>query len=89
VVVGFSYHFDNYVRKDPVCIRHSIEYRTRLVQYLKDHSFKASARPEHLPDDDFLYLTKAKFLPGGGGFSSLIEEICGGHGGQVFLVKQD
>jgi hypothetical protein len=56
---------------------------------LKDHSFKASARPEHLPDDDFLYLTKAKFLPGGGGFSSLIAEICGGHGGQVFLVNQD
>ena len=103
VVVGFSYHLFNhqnrfglwnhglhdYVRKT-VWVRRSIEYRTRLVQYFKDHGFNASARPEHLPDDDFLYMTKARFfVPGGGGFSSVIAEICGRHGGQVFWVKQD
>jgi len=89
VVVGYSYHLPNH-RHRKVSVRRSIEYRTRLVQYFKDHGFDATARPEHLPDEDFLYMTKAKFfVPGGGGFSRMIKEICRIHGGQVFLVNQD
>jgi hypothetical protein len=89
VVVGYSYHLPNH-RHRKVSVRRSIEYRTRLVQYFKDHGFDATARPEHLPDEDFLYMTKAKFfVPGGGGFSRMITEICRIHGGQVFLVNQD
>jgi hypothetical protein len=85
VVVGYAYHYGRIDR-----IRRSNEYRSRLVEYFKHYGFNASARPEHLPDDDFLYMTKAKFfVPGGGGFSSMIAEICRSHGGQVFSVKQD
>ena len=86
VVVGYAHHYHGSIHR----IRRSNEYRTRLVEYFKDHGFKASARPEHLPDDDFLYMTKARFfVSGGGGFSGMIAEICRSHGGQVFLVNQD
>ena len=85
VVVGYAHHYGSILR-----IRRSNEYRTRLVEYFKDHGFNASARPEHLPDDDFLYMTKAKFfVSGGGGFSGMIAEICRSHGGQVFSVPYD
>ena len=86
VVVGYSHHYHGSIHR----IRRSNEYRTRLVEYFKDHGFKASARPEHLPDDDFLYMTKARFfVSGGGGFSGMIAEICRSHGGQVFSVPYD
>jgi hypothetical protein len=90
VVVGYSYHNHHNRKNVSVRVRRSIEYRTRLVRYFKDHGFDATARPEHLPDDDFLYMSKAKFfVPGGGGFSRMIAEICRSRGGQVFLVKKD
>jgi hypothetical protein len=68
VVVGYSYHLHKHRNRKVVSVRRSIEYRTRLVQYFKDHGFDATARPGHLPDEDFLYMTKTKFfVPGGGG----------------------
>jgi hypothetical protein len=86
VVVGQAYHGFNR-KKFGTQSRRSIEYRTRLVEYFKDHGFNASARPEHLPDDDFLYMTRSKFfVSGGGGFSRMIAKICRSHGGQVFSV---
>jgi hypothetical protein len=86
VVVGHAYHGENR-KKIGTQRRRSIEYRTRIVEYFKDHGFNASARPEHLPDDDFLYMTNSKFfVSGGGGFSEMIAEICRSHGGQVFSV---
>jgi hypothetical protein len=91
VVVGYAHHYESFPKSkiilQKIRIRRSNEYRTRLVEYFKDHGFNASARPEHLPDDDFLYMTKAKFfVSGGGGFSGMIAEICRSQGGQVFSV---
>ena len=83
VVVGFAHH-----NTDTEKVRRSHEYRAKMVKYFKQHGFSASARIDSLPDDDFLYMTRAKFfVPGGGGFSRMISHICEKHGGRIFRVE--
>ena len=83
-IIGFAYHLINAEN-----IRRSEDYRAKMVEYFKKRGFSASERPDSLPDDDFLYMTRAKFfVPGGGGFSRMIARFSEGHGGRIFPVQE-
>jgi hypothetical protein len=84
-VVGFAHHATR--KKAKVLARRSYAYRAKMVEYFKQQGFSASARPDSLPDDDFLYMVQAKFfVPGGGGFSRLIARFSESLGGRIFRV---
>eukprot|EP00802_Teleaulax_amphioxeia_P014364 Tamp_14428.p1 GENE.Tamp_14428~~Tamp_14428.p1 ORF type:complete len:354 (+),score=23.61 Tamp_14428:217-1278(+) len=85
-IVGYAYHGRNGSRAlDEESVRRSVDYRQRLVQFFASHGFRASARGEHSPDEDFLYMSRAKyFVGGGGGFADLIKGIVMMRGGHVF-----
>jgi len=69
IVVGYAYHGGNQTR--------SFEYRNGLVAYFKGKGFVVSARPDSLPDDDFVYMSSAKFLVRSlGGYARLVAQVC-------------
>lgn len=82
-VIGYAYH-----TVEAKNTHRSEDYRVKMVEYFKQNGFSASVRPDNLPDNDFLYMTRAKFfVPGGGGFSRMIARFSERHDGRIFRVQ--
>ena len=85
VLVGSDLHVSN--KKNTYTApkhTHSIEYREALISFLKTEGkfTDITTRWNHLPDEDFLYMSNSKiFIYSGGGFSHIIGECVRRLGG--------
>ena len=84
VVVGSGHHYIRGINISTVA-RRSDEYLSKMIEYFRRRGFEAVARSDHLPDDDIIFMSYAKFLvAGGGGFSKIGSYLCNRNGGKVF-----
>ena len=93
-------YFETLLSKVPVCVRRvilvsgshtqtknpqkSAEYLRRLREFLEQYGFEVEVRWNKPPDDDFVFMSNAKyFVPSGGGFSELVARVVKEFGGLV------
>jgi hypothetical protein len=77
-IIGYAFHGNG------VQAVRSATYRQILLNFFRMHGFVASARQDHLPDDDIVYMSHAKSLVlGGGGFSKFMGAMSRLRGGKV------
>lgn len=82
-IIGYQHHIPTAQNT-----RRSENYRAKIVQYFRGHGFPVTVHPQDLPDNDFLYMTRAKyFVPGGGGFSRMVAYFIERHGGKIFRLE--
>ena len=63
-------------------------YVGEMIQYFGRHGLEASFREGQIPDDDFVYLASASWIvAGGGGFSTLAQQIAEARGATVWRSR--
>lgn len=93
-IVGYAHHASDAVQAEDQASRgngtkpqRSEEYRDLVVEFFESKGFRVTRRWEHLPDDDFVYMSHAPyFIEGGGGYSRLVAQCVKRLGGKASRV---
>ena len=88
VIVAATYHA---VGDMKAIYEDSMKYVKLLRNLFIQHGYRVVERINcGTPDEDFIYMTSAKyFVPGGGGFSRTIGQLVARNGGKVFVIKSE
>ena len=81
-VVAFSFHTNNGRHGYKASLVASNNYIGNLTSFFQSRGYSVKNRGDRVPDRDFAFLTHARiFVPGGGNYAKLVEEVVRFRGG--------